>query len=61
MSNALQTSRPDRVRARAVQQAMKDSRGKRIRTVEEAEAWIDKNQPELTDAWLSWVGENIGK
>jgi hypothetical protein len=61
MSNALNTRRPDQIRARAINQAMKDSRGKPIRTQEQAETWIDEHKPELTDAWLSWVGQNIGK
>ena len=60
MMHALQTTRPDLVRARAIREAMQDSRGKRIRTAEEAETWIDDNRPDLTDAWLSWVGENLG-
>jgi hypothetical protein len=61
MLNALQTSRPDLVRARAIREAMQDSRGKQIRSAEEAETWVDGNRPDLTDAWLSWVGENLGK
>jgi hypothetical protein len=61
MRKALNTSRPDLVRARAIDDATKDSRGKQIRTPAQAEEWIDTNRPELTDAWLSWVGQNIGK
>jgi hypothetical protein len=61
MARALNTSRPDLVRARAIQEAMRDRLGKPIRTVEQAEEWVDKTRPELTDAWLSWVGENLGK
>ena len=53
--------RPDLVRTKAVKDAMRDSAGKKIRTAEEAEAWIDKSRPDLTEAWLSWLGENIGK
>ena len=60
MMQALNTTRPDLVRARAIREAMQDSRGKQLRTAEEAEVWIDDNRPELTDAWLSWVGENLG-
>jgi len=61
MLNALHTTRPDLVRARAIREAMQDSRGRQLRTAEEAEAWVDDNRPDLTDAWLSWVGENLGK
>jgi hypothetical protein len=61
MLKKLDATRPDLVRARAIHEAMTDSRGRHIRTIEQAEAWIDANRPELTDAWLSWVGQNIGK
>jgi hypothetical protein len=61
MMSALQTSRPDLVRARAIREAMQDSKGKQIRSNAEAETWIDDNRPDLTDAWLSWVGENLGR
>lgn len=55
MRQPLQSNRPDLVRARAVFHAMRNSAGKQIRTVVEAVAWIDKHQPELTDAWRNWV------
>jgi len=61
MSQAWNMRRLDRVRARAILQATRDRDGKVIRTVAEAEAWIDKTQPELTADWLSRGGEPLGK
>jgi hypothetical protein len=49
------------VRARAVLDATRDPAGKQIRTVVQAVAWIDKTQPKLTDAWLTWVGVQARK
>ncbi len=61
MRRPLQTSRPDLVRARAILNSIRDPAGKQIRTVDQAVAWIDKTQPKLTDAWLTWVGEQARK
>ena len=61
MRRALNTNRPDLVRARAVLEATRNSAGKQIRTVDQAVAWIDKTQPKLTDAWLTWVGVQARK
>lgn len=61
MRRPLNTKRPDLVRARAVLDATRDPDGKQIRTVVQAVAWIDKTQPKLTDAWLTWVGVQARK
>jgi hypothetical protein len=61
MRRAPNTRRPDLVRARAVLDATRDPDGKQIRTVGQAVLWIDKTQPKLTDAWLTWVGVQARK